>query len=72
MMYEGEDTNTIDLLYEKATTEANGVKVIVPVNYYDRKDFQDKIKEQLAYFEDVYFDCNDVVNNNFVIFLFKD
>ena len=68
MMYEGEDTNTIDLLYEKATTEANGVKVIVPVNYYDRKDFQDKIKEQLAYFEDVYFDCNDVVNNNFVIF----
>ena len=68
MMYEGEDTNTIDLLYEKATTEANGVKVIVPVNHYDKRDFQDKIKEQLAYFEDVYFDCLDVVNNNFVIF----
>lgn len=68
MMYEGEDTNTIDLLYEKATTEANGVKVIVPVDYYDRHDFKTKIKEQLAYFENVYFDCGDLVDNNFSIF----
>ena len=68
MMYEGEDTNTIDLLYEKATTEANGVKVIVPVQYYDRHDFRTKIREQLAYFENVYFDCGDLVNNNFSIF----
>ena len=68
MMYEGEDTNTIDLLYEKATTEGNGVKVIVPVNYYDRHDFRTKIREQLAYFENVYFDCGDLVNNNFSIF----
>ena len=68
MMYEGEDTNTIDLLYEKSTTEANGVKVIVPVNYYDRGEFRTKIREQLAYFESVYFDCGDVVDNNFSIF----
>ena len=68
MMYEGEDTNTIDLLYEKKTTEGNGVKVIVPVNYYDRHDFKTKIREQLAYFENVYFDCGDLVNNNFSIF----
>ena len=27
MMYEGEDVNTIDLLYESETTERNGVKV---------------------------------------------
>ena len=68
MMYEGEDTNTIDLLYEKATTEGNGVKVIVPVQYYDRSDFKIKIREQLAYFENVYFDCGDLVDNNFSIF----
>jgi len=68
MMYEGEDTNTIDLLYEKTTTEPNGVKVIVPVQYYDRNDFKTKIREQLAYFESVYFDCGDLIDNNFSIF----
>jgi hypothetical protein len=71
MMYEGEDTNSIDLLYETPTTEPNGVKVIVPVNYYDRLNFTSKIKEQLAYFESVYFDVDNSigyhVNNNFTI-----
>lgn len=55
MMYEGEDVNTIDLLYECETTEANGVKVIVPVVFSDKQAFFDKIKTQLAYFESVYF-----------------
>jgi hypothetical protein len=72
MMYEGEDTNSIDLLYEKPTTEGNGVKVIVPVNYYDRYNFTQKIKEQLAYFENVYFDVDQSighsVSNDFVIY----
>ena len=63
MMYEGEDTNTIDLLYEKATKEANGVKVIVPVDYYDRSTFKQKVGEQLAYFESVYFDLEDFSND---------
>jgi hypothetical protein len=70
MMYEGEDTNSIDLLYEKETTEGNGVKVIVPVDYYDRYNFTSKIKEQLAYFESVYFDVDSswgTVDNNFTI-----
>jgi hypothetical protein len=67
MMYEGEDTNTIDLLYEKPTTEANGVKVIVPVNYYDRREFYNKIREQLAYFESVYFDVPGEIDNDFQI-----
>jgi len=67
MMYEGEDTNTIDLLYEKTTTECNGVKVIVPVQYYDRSDFRTKIREQLAYFESVYFDVPGEVDNDFQI-----
>jgi hypothetical protein len=69
MMYEGEDVNTIDLLYETSTTERNGVKVIVPVKYQDQYQFRKKIKEQLCYFEDVYFDVpsDSSVNNEFVI-----
>jgi hypothetical protein len=71
MMYEGEDTNSIDLLYERATDEPNGVKVIVPVNYSDRYHFVNKIKEQLAYFENVYFDVDGSwggVSNDFTIY----
>jgi len=68
MMYEGEDGNTIDLLYEKATTEKNGVKVIVPVKWQDRGQFENRIKEQLCYFEGVFFDCpNTSIDNNFII-----
>ena len=67
MMYEGEETNSIDLLYEASTTEGNGVKIIIPVSYYDRYNFIKKIQEQLAYFESVYFDCEDNVNNEFII-----
>lgn len=72
MMYEGEDTNSIDLLYEKPTDEGNGVKVIVPVKYSDRYTFTTKIKEQLAYFESVYFDVDPnaghSVSNDFTIY----
>ena len=82
MMYEGEDTNTIDLLYTTPTSEPNGVKVIIPVSYVDRYDFAYKISKQLAYFESVYFNVADLpsaynygkyysadsINNNFVIF----
>ena len=71
MMYEGEDTNSIDLLYETPTTECNGVKVIVPVPYHDRFNFVHKTKEQLAYFESVYFDVDSSVggmSNDFTIY----
>lgn len=69
MMYEGEDVNTIDLLYEKETTEVNGVKIIIPVKYNDAWQFRKKIKEQLCYFESVYFDVPDDASivNDFVI-----
>jgi hypothetical protein len=66
MMYEGEDVNTIDLLYSKPTVEKNGVKIIVPVKWSDKSDFQDKIRQQLAYFENVYFNV-DYLDNNFTI-----
>ena len=62
MMYEGEETNSIDLLYEKPTSERNGVKIMIPVKYGDRYDFTAKIKEQLAYFENVYFNVEDIDN----------
>lgn len=72
MMYEGEDVNTIDLLYEKPTTERNGVKVIIPVSWRDRWEFQSKIKEQLAYFESVYFDVESMTNDEVVIMRHED
>ena len=64
MMYEGDDTNSIDLLYETPTTEDNGVKVIIPVKYHDRYNFTTKIKEQLAYFENVYFDVDNTIGHH--------
>ena len=66
MMYEGEDVNTIDLLYEASTDQPNGVKVIVPLKPYDKHTFIRKIREQLAYFESVYFDVPEI-HNDFVI-----
>lgn len=63
MMYEGEDVNTIDLLYESETTEGNGVKVIVPVKYSDYYSFMNKIDEQLAYFQNVYFNVPEIDNS---------
>jgi hypothetical protein len=69
MMYEGEEANTIDLLYEKETEEVNGVKIIIPVKYSDKYQFMKKIKEQLCYFESVYFDVpeDSSINNDFFI-----
>jgi hypothetical protein len=69
MMYEGEDVNTIDLLYEEPTAESNGVKIIIPVKYQDSYQFRRKIKEQLCYFESVYFDVPEdaSITNGFVI-----
>lgn len=74
-MYEGEEVNTIDLLDENSTTEGNGVKIIVPVSWYDRQNFYNKIKEQLCYFENVYFDVNvggSVIDNDFKITRYAD
>ena len=68
MMYEGEEVNSIDLLHETPTDQPNGVKVTIPVSYYDRHDFVRKTKEQLAYFENVYFNVMDnEVSNDFTI-----
>lgn len=60
MMYEGEVINSIDLLYEVETEKKNGVKVIVPILSGEVSVFVDKIQQQLAYFEDVWFDVHNV------------
>ena len=75
MMYEGESVNTIDLLYEKSTDQSNGVKIIVPVKWTDRQSFFSKIKSQLAYFENVWFECSlgsDIIKNDFKILRSQD
>ena len=54
MMHESEDSNSINLLHETPTIERNGVKVIIPIKSYDRFSFENKICEQLAYFENVH------------------
>jgi hypothetical protein len=60
-------------LYEQSTTEANGVKMILPVIYHDRFEFVAKMKEQLAYFDNVYFDVYDEnIKNDFIIFRGED
>ena len=66
MMYEGEEVNTIDLIHSKPTDERNGVKVIIPVKSWDVDNFKRKIKEQLCYFENIYFDVEGI-DNNFTI-----
>jgi hypothetical protein len=54
MMHENDEGNSINLLYETATSERNGVKVIIPMKSGDRYTFEKKISEQLAYFENVH------------------
>lgn len=71
MMYEGENVNEIDLLYQSETTENNGVRIIIPVRNGSVSSFCNKIKEQLAYFEDVYFridDAYDTIDNGYKIY----
>jgi anti-sigma regulatory factor (Ser/Thr protein kinase) len=75
IMSEGEEENIIDLIDENSTDQPNGVKIIVPVSYYDANNFFTKIKEQLCYFESIYFDvsCNNgSIDNNFKITRYDD
>jgi len=75
IMSEGEEENIIDLIDENSTDQCNGVKVIVPVNSYDASSFFKKIKEQLCYFESIYFDVNysgNSIDNNFKITRYDD
>lgn len=64
MMYEDEHNNKIDLLYEKETSEKNGVKIIITLqnNTYEYSSFISAMQTQLAYFSDVYISSNFLSN----------
>jgi len=72
MMYKGEEGTKIDLIDQQETTERNGT--IVSIQLTKRTDvyvFESKIKEQLAYFEGVYFEVTGI-NNSFKVFKSED
>lgn len=72
LMHKSEGTPQIDLLIDKATTNPNGTTIKVFVeNYYDKRKFKDAILEQLAYFENVYYNIDDAPNLNQDIKLIK-
>lgn len=58
-------------MYENDTELPNGVIVSVPIKYGDYSEFFNKCKEQLAYFDSVYFDIPGF-NNDFKIYREKD
>ena len=69
LLYKGEFGFNIDLLFEKPTNEKNGVTVTIPVTGYDFSKFLTEIKNQLCYFDNVYFDVKTVdLNQGFSIF----
>lgn len=70
LMYKGDDGSKIELLDESDSTERNGTtfKVYIKDNSYDdRVEFNKKIKEQLSYINNLYFDIVGY-NNNYNIY----
>lgn len=56
IMYKDGNSISIDLMYEQETDERNGVQVQVPLrNSSDIASFYTAIKQQLVYFENLYF-----------------
>jgi hypothetical protein len=63
-MYEAEEGSKIDLLLSKPTEERNGTTISIKLaRNYDYSEFYNKIKEQLCYFEGVYFNVSGIDNN---------
>ena len=56
MIFKQDDEISFMLIYKKETEEKNGVTIKVPIKYDDINEFANSAKEQLAYFENVYFD----------------
>jgi|LakMenE18May11ns_1017448.scaffolds.fasta_scaffold9958435_3 hypothetical protein len=56
IMRKAEPENIIECLYEIPTTEPNGVKMILDVNWEDRSEFSRKMRTQLVYFANVFID----------------
>lgn len=64
IMYKGEEGTKIDVISEGFTDEKNGTRVTVQLkNKSDLIEFTNKIREQLAYFEGVYFEVPGIPND---------
>lgn len=60
----GESLPTLDLLSEEETDEKNGTEVKIPIkNFNDRMKFIQALKNQLCYFDNVYFIGCDIDND---------
>jgi anti-sigma regulatory factor (Ser/Thr protein kinase) len=64
LIFKGEEFPECTLLYEKPTTEVNGVIVIVKLkdSHYEVETCKRKIREQLAYLDNVYYNIPDFDN----------
>lgn len=68
ILSKGEKLPTLDLLNEEDTTERNGTEVRIYIqNSNDIGKFSVKLKTQLCYFDNVYFDKWDI-NNDYKIY----
>lgn len=82
LLYKGANGFTIDLLFEDKTDKRNGVTVNIPIKNNDSGKFLTEIKNQLCYFDNVYFDITIAgyygsvqhidLNSNFKIYQEKD
>lgn len=64
LMHKSEGTPQIDLLYSKDTDLPSGTTIKIYVkNWNDRHKFVESCRNQLAYFENVYFNVPDIDNN---------
>jgi len=73
LMHKSDGVPQIDLLIDKPTDKPNGttIKVFLGNGYHDKREFKNKILEQLAYFENVYYNIDDMPGINQEIKLIK-
>ncbi len=73
LIFKGEEFPESMLIYEKETTERNGVtvSVIITSDWNEKSYFINAIKEQLSYFENIYFDIEGI-DNSYSIFRSND
>ncbi len=65
LVYEGTEFVNYDLVYEKPTTEENGVKAELVLNNWGEKlSFSEKAKAKLAYYDTAVLSIDGVIQNN--------
>lgn len=65
MMYKGAQFTEYQKIYESATTEENGVEVIIPIDGWSQyRDFKNKIQQKLCYYDTVVLVIdNEIIKN---------